>query len=117
MTFERWEQLKENLKGKFSVLDHQTQDLIMETGKGLVKAGLEESLVVKSPIGKIKLVCEIKPKVLEKKLHYTHQQGQSATAEYKFSQTEKICRLRLFKWNDEEYDWEELDESAVASIT
>lgn len=116
MTLERWEQLKENLKGKFPVEDEKTEDLMMGTGEGPVKSGEQEILVVKSPVGKIKLVCEIKPKVLEKKLHYTHQQGQSATTEYKFSETEKTYRLRLFKWNEVEYDWEELDESAAASM-
>jgi len=113
MTQERWEQLKENLKGKFEVLEDSTEDLVMQTEDGPVKQGAREILVVKSPIGKIRLTCDIRPRVLEKKLHYTHQQGKSAYAEYKFSETEKTYKLRLFKWNEVEYDWEELGEDAL----
>lgn len=113
MNQERWEQLKESLKGKFEVLEEKAEDLMMGTVEGPVKAGEREILVVKSPVGKIRLVCEIKPRVMEKKLHYTHQQGKSATTEYKFSETEKTYKLRLYKWNEVEYEWEEMGEDAV----
>lgn len=116
MNDERWEQLKENLKGKFEVLEERREELIMQTEDGPIKQGDQEILVVKSPVGKIKLACDIRPRVLEKKLHYTHQQGKSAYAEYKFSETEKTYKLRLFKWNEVEYDWEELDEGAISNF-
>lgn len=108
MNDERWEELKKNLKKKFSVSEEKTEDLMMDTGEGTVKHGEQNVIVVTTPAGKIKLVREIRPLVLEKKLHYTHQQGKSASFEYKFSETEKTHKLRFFKWNENEYDWQEL---------
>ena len=108
MNDERWEELKKNLKKKFLVSEEKTEDLIMDTGEGMVKHGEQNEIVVTAPIGKIKLVREIRPLVLEKKLQYTHQQGSSAHAVYKFSETEKTYKLRFFKWDDNEFDWLEL---------
>lgn len=115
MTHDRWEQLKENLKRRFEVVEETTEDLIHTSSEGQIKQGEREILVVKTPAGKIRLVCEIRPMVLEKKFHYTHRQGQSAQTEYRFSDTEKTYKLRLFKL-DEYDEWKELDENAITNF-
>lgn len=116
MNDERWEELKNNLKKKFSVSEEKTEDLMMDTGEGTVKQGDQNILVVATPMGEIKLVREARPLVLEKKLHYTHQQGASATTEYKFSETEKTYKLRFYKWDDDDYDWKELKAEDVGGM-
>ena len=89
---------------------------MMDIGEGTVKQGEQNILVVQTPAGKIKLAREIRPRVLEKKLHYTHQQGKSATMEYKFSETEKTYRLRFSKWDENEFDWQELKAEDLGGI-
>lgn len=116
MTKERWEQLKENLKGRFEVLNENAEDLLVGTAEGQVKQGEREFLELKTPLGKIRAACEIRPAVLEKKYHYTHQQGQSARTEYKYSDTEKTYRLRLYRWNELEDDWQEIEEKNLAGM-
>lgn len=115
MNDEHWENLKINLGKKFEVVEDKTEDLLVDTPEGAVKQGEQNVLVVRTPLGKIKLVREIRPKILEKKYHYTHRQGAAAQTEYKFSDTEKTYKLRLFK-QDELGDWEELNEESLQGV-
>lgn len=117
MNDERWEQLKESLRKKFTVIDDKVEPLMVETGEGAVNQGESQVLIVETPFGKMKLVREERPAVLEKKLHYTHRQGQSAQTEYKFSETEKVYKLKIYKWNKNEYEWEELNEKNLEGLT
>jgi hypothetical protein len=116
MNDERWEQLKENLKGKFDYEDETFEDLEMDTGEGRVKQGEKEILIVTTPVGKMRLVRESRPRVLEKKFHYSHRQGSAAQTEYKFSDTEKTHKLRVYKWDDKEDSWKELGEDSLAGF-
>jgi len=54
--------------------------------------------------------------VLEKKFHYTHRQGASSRVEYKFSDTEKSYRLRVFRWDDLDDDWKEIETKNVEGM-
>jgi hypothetical protein len=111
MDIYKWEQLKEELRRKFEVVEETTEPLVTHTQDGEVKSGDAEILVLQTPIGKIKLVFETKPVVVDKKEHYSHQQGKSSRTEYIFSETEKSYKLRAYKWNDDEDDWAEIDAS------
>lgn len=112
---EHWEELKENLKGKFEISEDTTEDLMMDTGEGEIKSGEKNILIVKTPMGEIKLVREIKPKVIDKKFIFSHRQGQSAQTEYKFSDTEKTYKLRLYK-QDDFGEWQELNEQSISGL-
>ena len=112
MQDEQWEQLKENIKGKFKVPEENTEDLIVETAEGPVKQGFVEFLIVETPMGRMKLTRESRPVVLGKKFHYSHRAGISARTEYKFSDTDFTHKLRVYKWNEEYDNWEEIDASA-----
>lgn len=109
MQDDKWEALKEELERKFKVLDEHFEDLTMETGEGLVKQGKAEVIIFESPMGKIKLVRESRPVVLEKKFHYSHRAGTAARTEYKFSKTEFSHKLRAFNWDKDNEEWKEID--------
>lgn len=109
MDIDRWEQLKEELKRKFKVVEQATEDLTVATQDGEVVSGHADVLVLQTPLGKTKLAFEARPVVLEKKEHYSHQQGKSARTEYVFSDTEKSYKLKAYKWNDYDEEWEEID--------
>ncbi|MBI2356163.1 MAG: hypothetical protein HYV13_03095 [Candidatus Doudnabacteria bacterium] len=109
MENDKWEGLKEEIKRKFKILEEKTEDVLGETSDGLVKQGVAEVLIIKTPMGKIKLVRENRPAVLDKKFIYSHRAGQAGRTEYTFSDTEFSHKLRAFKWDEDEDDWKEID--------
>jgi hypothetical protein len=109
MDTDRWEQIKENIKSKFPIEEEGTEDLTMDTKDGLVNSGSAEFLVVKTPLGRIKLAFEKHPVVLDKKFHYSHRAGQAARTEYEFSDTEFSYKIKAYKWDDLEENWTEID--------
>jgi hypothetical protein len=114
METDKWEGLKEETKRKFKVLEEGTEDLLIQTSEGLIKQGVAEFMVFESPLGKIKLVRENRPVVLDKKFIYSHRAGQAARTEYKFSDSEFSHKLKVYKWDDDEDDWKEIDAAAFA---
>ena len=112
MDTDRWEQIRENIKRKFKVLEQGTEDLTVPTSEGDIKSGKAEFLVVETPMGRMKLAYESHPVVLDKKLIYSHQQGKSARTEYTFSDKEFSHKLKAYKWDDDEETWNEIDAAA-----
>jgi hypothetical protein len=109
MDIDRWLQLKENLKGKFDIEEEGSEDVMMDTLDGPVKTGTVEFLVMETPMGRIKLACEKKPLVLDKKMHFSHRAGQAARTEYTFSESEFTYKMHAYKWNDIDETWDEID--------
>ena len=108
MTDEKWEQLIGVAKKNFKDVELSSEDLIMETPEGPQKQGTQDVLIFDLPQGgRYKLARENKPIVIEKKEMYSHRAGQSAQAQYKFSETEFSHRLRVYKEVDFD-DWEEV---------
>ena len=121
MDNDRWEQIKENIKSKFKVLEEGIEDLTVTTGEGEIKSGTAAFLVAETPMGKIKLSFESRPLVLDKKLIYSHQQGKSARTEYTFSDTELTHKIKAYKWNPDalvgagdDDEWQEMDAEAYS---
>lgn len=114
MQDDKWEALKEELKRKFKVEDEHFEDLEVETADGIVKQGKAEVIIFPSPIGKVKLVRESRPVVLDKKEFYSHQQGKAARIEYVFSETEFFHKIKAYKWDDYNDDWKEIDADKFA---
>jgi hypothetical protein len=115
MDTDRWDEIKENIKNKFEILDEGTEDLIVTTGEGEIKNGNAEFLIAQTPIGKVKLVFESRPVVTDKKFIYSHRAGQAARTEYEFSDTETTHKVRAYKWDDDNDDWKEIDAAKFGS--
>lgn len=108
MTNEKWEELAEMAQKNFKGAKLSQEDLILETQDGPQKQGTKDVLEFTHPSGdNYRLIRENKPIVLEKKELYSHRAGQSAQAQYKFSQTEFSHRLRVYKEVGFD-DWEEM---------
>jgi hypothetical protein len=114
MDIDQWEQIKDNIKRKFKVVEEKTENVTAHAQDVEVKAGTADVLVCETPMGRIKLSFESKPLVTDKKTIYSHRAGQAARTEYEFSQTEKTYKLRAYKWNDLEEEWDEIDASNFA---
>lgn len=107
MTDEKWEELVDIAKKNFQEVEVLNEELIMPTPDGPLAQGTQDVLIFKNPRGKFKVVRENRPAVLEKKMHYSHRQGDTAQTEYKLSDTEFSHRLRVYQ--DDLGDWEEVD--------
>ena len=115
MDTDRWEQIKENIRKNFKVVEETTEDLMVHTQDGEVKNGTAEILIVESPMGRIKLAYESRPVVLDKKFIYSHRAGQAARTEYEYSDTEFSHKIKAYKWSDETDEWKEIDASHFAN--
>ena len=115
MDVDRWEQIRENIRSKFKVLEEGTEDLTVATGEGEVKNGKAEFLIAETPLGKIKLAFESHPVVLDKKFIFSHRAGQAARTEYEFSNTEFSHKIKAYKWDDDNDEWKEIDASQMGA--
>ena len=112
MSPEKWEEIKTTVKRNFSPEDEGVEDLLQETADGTVKQGEAEYVVFESPLGRTKLQFQKKPRVEEKKYHFSHRGGDSARVEYKFSESEFVYTLKAYKWDDRADECKEIDPGA-----
>lgn len=108
MTDEKWMEVTEMAKKNFKGAELHLEDLTVETPDGQQKQGTREILTFKHPAGgSYRLVRENRPVVLEKKELYSHRAGQSAQAQYKFSETEFFHKLKVYRESGLG-EWEEI---------
>ncbi|MFA5990958.1 MAG: hypothetical protein WC794_01775 [Candidatus Doudnabacteria bacterium] len=106
MQDDKWQDLVDTAQKHFKFVTLTKEDLVMDTQDGPVIQGTQDILIFTNPAGKFKVIRENKPVVLEKKELFSHRAGQSAQAQYKFSETEFSHKIRVFK----EIDFDEWDE-------
>ncbi len=106
MQDDKWQDLVDTAQKHFQFVTLTKEDLVMDTQDGPVISGTQDILIFTNPAGKFKVIRENKPVVLEKKELFSHRAGQSAQAQYKFSETEFSHKIRVFK----EIDFDEWDE-------
>ena len=110
MTDERWEQFVESSQERFQNVSLTEEDLLDPTGNEV--QGTANVLEFSMPnIGHFRVVRENKPVVLEKKMHYSHRQGDTAQTEYVLSDTEFSHKVRVYKEVDDE--WLEISGDAL----
>ncbi len=107
MTDDNWQQLVEMAQAKFRRVKLSTEKLMVDTPEGPLQQGTEDVLEFENEAGRFQLVRENKPAVLDKKMLYSHRQGDTARTEYKLSETEMSHKLRVYKEADFE-EWEEV---------
>ncbi|MBU6447818.1 hypothetical protein KGQ24_03190 [Patescibacteria group bacterium] len=115
MNNEHWNALVEQAKKNFSDVAVSTEDLTVETGEGFVKQGSIDVLEFTNDAGTFKLVRENRPVILDKKMHYSHRQGDSARTEYVLSDTEFSHKLLFYK-QDDYGDWHEIESANLQNL-
>lgn len=115
MSPERWAQIKNTVQKQFGIQEQGTEDLMVQTGEGPKKQGEAEFVIFSGPMGQMKLQFQKKPKLEEKKFHFSHRQGDSARVEYRFSDSEMVYALKVYKWNEAEDEWKEIDAGAFGN--
>jgi len=104
MTDEKWEQLTGQIKDSFTVLEDNKREEELE-------GETTEELVFENETGKMKLVRNVRPRVLEQKSMYSNRKGATADVENVYSDTETVDKVMLFR--EEAGGWEEIDVSAL----
>jgi len=100
---EKWENLIGDVKDKFEVEEQGKEHLDEQGGTDI------EFIIFKNPLGRIKLEYITKPVVLDKKTNYSQRIGSQMNVEYVYSPDEKTHRLVVYKWNEIQNDWVEIN--------
>src|SRR5947207_579493 len=107
MTDEKWQQLIDIAEQQFKNVEVKKEDLIHTSEGGKEKQGTMDILIFENIKGRYKLVRENRPKILSKKEHYSHRQGDTARVEYEVSGTEVTHKLKVYEDTGFD-DWEEI---------
>lgn len=109
MTQEKWENLIIYIKESFDVSEHETE----ETADGKVSL---EYICFSGPMGKIKLEREVKPLVTGRKVLSSKRPGSAVLEELEYSDTEKVDKLRAYRWDENKDEWEEIDAGQISKM-
>lgn len=100
MNDERWGDILEKVKEKFTVIEHETETFDDRPGQ-------VEFIIFEGPLGKIKLERTTTPKVLGTKGLGSNRIGSDTAVQYQYSDTEKIHEFSAWMWK--EGDWTEME--------
>lgn len=103
MTLEKWCDTVNKIKDNFKVEEHNNYRLEEEGGTDI------EFITFISPLGKMKLEFISKPVVLDKKTIYSNRIGSETKVDYIYSQDEKSHKLKIYKWDNTQDDWLQID--------
>lgn len=103
MTPEKWETIVGNIKDNFDVIDQGEEHIDDEGGVDL------KFIEFDGPLGHMRLEMALKPVVLDKKTTYSKRIGSETKVDYVYSDTERSCKLSVYKWNEAQEDWMEID--------
>jgi len=97
---DKWPEIKEKILGNFEVLDQATE-------KNEERREETEIIEFKGPQGKMRLEWITRPKVLDKKTHYSNRIGGDVQVDYVYSEDEKTHTLKVFQ-EDTQGNWQEI---------
>jgi len=102
----RWERIYDFVCDKFNIKEELKKEIEFE--KGL--KGKEETVIFQSSDkGKMKLVRLIKPKVEEIKYHYARRTSRGAHQTIRYSPTETIEIIKMYRLDQRTGRWEEVE--------
>lgn len=106
---DRWEDTKEELKRKFNLISEDVEKNPIEDDFGVKGEETKEVLEFNGPMGKIKIEYVTRPVILDKKMTYAKTKGTGALTEFVLSDSEFSHKIRAYKWDEYNDQWEEMD--------
>ena len=100
---DRWKDILGNVKDNFEVEEDGNYHLDEEGG---IDA---EFIIFKGPLGRMKLEYITKPVVLDKKVTFSNRIGSQSEVKYIYSEEEKSNKLKVYKWDEAQDDWLEME--------
>lgn len=107
MSPERWQSLIERLDDAGTIESKTTEELVGRPGS-------VERVIVKSPLGKVRLSWTSEPKRLEEKAFYSKRGGSNVSMQTTYDETEQIHAFTVERWDDAGARWAEMDKSLFA---
>ncbi len=104
MTQEKWENTVGKIKDAFPVLEEVKEEAPQE---GM---DLRHFIVFQGPMGKTKLECLVRPKVIGQKVIASKRIGSGSIMEYLYSPEEKVYYVRAYQWDTISGNWMEMRE-------
>ncbi len=102
MNDEKWYYLIEQIEAKFGIEDKQVEEIPERRTK-------IETVIFTGASGRMKLERTTRAVILERQVKYSKRIGGDTTEKYIYSDTEKTHRVALYKWDEEEQTWKEID--------
>lgn len=103
MTLEKWQDILGNIKDNFKYENESEEHLDDEGGVDI------HSIEFQGPLGRMRLEYVSKPVILDKKTTYSKRIGSETQVDYVYSETEKSGKLMIYKWDESQDDWVEVD--------
>lgn len=101
MKEERWGDLVEQIKQRFTIKEHGRE--ADESG-----VGITEFIIFESPRGLMMLEMIVKPRVIDTKRHFSKRAGAETVVENVYDKVDKIRTLKVYEWIDQDDDWREI---------
>lgn len=111
MNEEKWLDTIAHIKDNFEDVQITKGDLPDEDGPGEI-----EVVEFSGPLGKMKLEFTTKPLVLDKRTIGSRRIGSDVKVEYKYSDTDNVNKLKIYKYNDATDSWDEMEPERSASM-
>lgn len=102
MNDERWEELLYKISLKCGSVEHKVET--QDEGRTTI-----EKVLFDVGAGAMKLERVSRPIIVDKKTRYSKRIGGDTSTEYVYSETDKSYRVTLYRWDDEESAWVEVD--------
>ena len=103
MTPEKWINTVNSLKDKFPTKNEGKLFIDEEGGIDI------EFIEFDGPVGKMRLEFVARPVIVDRKTNFSKRIGSETQVSYIYSTEEKSYKMLVYKWNDYETDWEEID--------
>jgi hypothetical protein len=103
MNIDRWKDTLDIIREKFEIED---EGVLESEEYGGSKT---DYIIFIGPLGKMKLELVSKPKILDRKTHYSNRIGSEVDVEYVYSDTEMTSQLMVARWSDLDQNWLPLD--------
>lgn len=106
---EKWISVVGNIKDNFKVKDEGKFYSEEEGGTDI------EFIEFDGPLGLMRLEFVSRPVILDKKTIYSNRIGSETKIDYVYSEDEKSHILIVYKWDDTQNDWLEMDDNNLFS--
>jgi hypothetical protein len=107
---EKWQNLISMIEEKFPIEEQGEEEIAAEGG------GKIEFIVFTGPLGRMKAERTTRPLVIDKKTQYSNRIGGDVKVDFVFSPTEKVHKFKVYKWDDLDFSWAEINTTGEFKI-
>ncbi len=110
MDNEKWERLIFLIEERCKITARKSEEFeVAKTASGQPIMGQREFIEFESPLGKMKLEKNTRPKVIDKKVLHTKRIGGRVAVDYIYSPEESISEIKVYQWDKQNNFWREVD--------